>query len=328
MLNENLGNTMNSLFKKPSELTPKQAISAMIYGSPGSGKSTLACSVSNAVMLDYDGGVNRMNGAHRVPTLQITKWEETQDALAEIATTPEIKAIVVDTVGKMLAFIEDFIRRNTTYSRGGRAIDLNADGTLSLKGFGRRNTIFKEFLKQALTMGRNVIFVAHDREEKDGDETKVRADVGSTATANEIMRELDLVGYVEMIGNKRTILFTPCGRFYAKNTCNMPGVIDIPVVVDDKGNAVGENNFFDKVLERYNTRQQLDIETTSKYEELCELIESNANEITDAETANSYVEWVKGLEHIYNSKAKALTYLQQKVDALGLTFDKKTKTYA
>lgn len=54
-----------SLFKKPSELEVKPGIVAMVYGSPGSGKSTLACSAPNAVMIDTDGGVMRINGAHR-----------------------------------------------------------------------------------------------------------------------------------------------------------------------------------------------------------------------------------------------------------------------
>lgn len=56
-----------SLFKKPSELEVKPGIVAMVYGSPGSGKSTLACSAPNAVMIDTDGGVMRINGAHRDP---------------------------------------------------------------------------------------------------------------------------------------------------------------------------------------------------------------------------------------------------------------------
>lgn len=64
-----------SLFKKPSELTAKPGIVAMIYGQPGSGKSTLACSAPGAVMIDTDGGVMRINGAHQVPTLQVESWE-------------------------------------------------------------------------------------------------------------------------------------------------------------------------------------------------------------------------------------------------------------
>ena len=82
-----------SNFKQPSELRPKFAISALIYGSPGSGKSTLACSAPNAVLLDYDGGVTRMHGAHQIPTLQVQQWEQTAEALKEIKATPQIETV-------------------------------------------------------------------------------------------------------------------------------------------------------------------------------------------------------------------------------------------
>ena len=79
-----------SMFKKPSELQAKPGLVA------GSGKSTLACSAPGAVMLDYDGGVNRINGAHQVPTLQIKTWEETGEALKEIKESPEITSVLID----------------------------------------------------------------------------------------------------------------------------------------------------------------------------------------------------------------------------------------
>ena len=91
----------------------------MIYGPPGCGKSTLGCSAPRVVMLDYDGGVNRINGAHQVPTLQITKWEETTEAIAEIRKSNAIETVLIDTVGKQLAFMDDYIKRNPTYSKGG-----------------------------------------------------------------------------------------------------------------------------------------------------------------------------------------------------------------
>ena len=62
------------LIKKPNELTVKTTLSALIYGQPGMGKTTLALSAPNPVLFDYDGGIHRVNAAHRVPTVQITSW--------------------------------------------------------------------------------------------------------------------------------------------------------------------------------------------------------------------------------------------------------------
>ena len=59
------------LIKKSNELTVKTTLSALIYGQPGMGKTTLALSAPNPVLFDYDGGIHRVNAAHRVPTVQL-----------------------------------------------------------------------------------------------------------------------------------------------------------------------------------------------------------------------------------------------------------------
>ena len=64
-----------SLFKKPSELAINSTIKVLVYGAPGMGKSTLGLSAPSPVLLDFDGGVQRVNGAFQVPTLQVEKWE-------------------------------------------------------------------------------------------------------------------------------------------------------------------------------------------------------------------------------------------------------------
>lgn len=96
------------LIKKPNELTVKNALSALIYGQPGMGKTTLALSSPQPLLLDFDGGVHRVNAAHRVDTVQISKWEEVDEVLTsgEIA---EYKTIVIDTAGKMLSFMDKYI---------------------------------------------------------------------------------------------------------------------------------------------------------------------------------------------------------------------------
>lgn len=311
-----------SLFKKPSELIAKPGIVAMVYGSPGSGKSTLACSAPNSVMIDTDGGVMRVNGAHQIPTLQVTKWEEIVDAMAEVKQTPHIESVIIDTVGKMLSFMEDYIKRTAS----GKKIELNRDGSLSLKGYGRRKQMFIDFIKSVTTLGKNVIFVGHDKEESRGDETVIRPEVGGSST-NDLMKELDLVGYMEMNSNIRTISFTPTDRFYAKNTCDMPGVIPIPVLIDENKNIIRENNFFGSVITNYRNRIAENVSNNQKLEELKELIYSNVEEVKTAQDANNFIEWVQGLQHVYNSKAIASRAIANKATQLGLKFNKATKTY-
>lgn len=308
-----------SLIKKPSELEMKHTLTALIYGSPGVGKSSLACSAPNAVLFDFDNGVTRVNGAHRIDTVQVRSWEETLEALDEVKATPFYQTIIIDTVGKMMFFMEEYIKRTNPKMK-------QFDGSLSLKGFGQRKQMFLDFIKNCSAMGRNVIFVAHDIEQKRGDETIIRPEIGGSS-GNDLTKELDLVGYMEMYGNKRTISFTPCEKYIAKNTCNMPGIIEVPVLIDDKGALVSENNFMSRVLAAYTLRQEESKAMTAKFEQLRDQITTNVAEIKDAESANKFVSWLQSVEQVYNSKALARKLFQAKVEELGLTYDTENKAY-
>lgn len=112
------------LIKRPNELTVKTTLSALIYGQPGMGKTTLALSAPNPVLFDYDGGIHRVNAAHRVPTVQITSWDETNQVLSS-EEIKEFSTIVIDTAGKMLSFMDKAIMAANPKMK-------KADGTLSL----------------------------------------------------------------------------------------------------------------------------------------------------------------------------------------------------
>ena len=236
------------LIKKPGELTPKQTISALIYGQPGAGKTSLACSAPNAVLFDYDGGVNRINAAHQVPTVQIGSWEDTQEALKEIeAEMPECQTIIIDTVGKMLDYMSAYIIKKDSKMA-------KKDGTLQLQGYGVRKTMFSNFIKQLAISGKNVIFVAHEREEKQGENVVKRPEIGGSSAAD-LMKDIDLMGYIQLYGKERVICFDPTETYQAKNSCSLPGVSKIPVTVDENGNAVGKNNFFENVINTFIANQ-------------------------------------------------------------------------
>lgn len=308
------------IIKNPSELAAKQNLSILIYGQPGTGKTTLGCSAPNPILFDYDGGVQRINGAHQVPTVQVRSWEDTQEALKEIETDyPECKTIVIDTVGKMLDYMSDFIIRNDS-KMGMR------DGSLSLKGYGVRKTMFVNFIKQLFISGRSVVFIAHEKEDKDNDVVTKRPLIGGSS-ASDLITELDLVGYMQMFGKERTIAFNPTENYIAKNCCNMPPVVKLPVTVDDAGNAAAENNFIEGVIRKYQADQQSKISTNADFEALKEMIAAKVECITDADTANEVVDEVAKMQHIYNSKMIASKLISDKAKEIGISFNKLTKRY-
>ncbi len=309
-----------SMFKKPSELAYNSTIKALVYGQPGLGKSTLALSTPDPVLFDFDGGIQRVNGAFQCPTLQVQNWTEVLQALQELEKEPnDFKTIVIDTAGKMLDYMSTYIIQQD--NRLGKR-----DGSLTLQGFGARKIMFINFLKRVSMMGKHVIFVAHEREEKDGDIRIVRPEIGGSS-AGDLIKELDLVGYMQAIGNKRTISWTPQEKFYAKNTCNLPPMQEIPVIIDEQGKIIGHNDFMSNIFENYDNYLKQESNTRKEYDELISEIEGEVACISDAEQANSYVLSMKDKKQIWDSNAHAKSLITDRCKELGLKFNKTTKKY-
>ena len=313
-----------SFIKQPSEIEEKKNLVMMVYGEPGQGKTTLALSAPNPVLIDTDNGVGRTLAAHRCPTVQVKSWEDVIGALDEIAQAPQFQTIVVDTVGKLLDFMSDFIIRNDQKAR-------KRDGSLSLPGYGQRKTMFRDFIKRCMMMGRNVVFIAHASEEKVGDDYVVRPIVGGSSM-NDIMGELDLLGLLVNFGGKRLLLWGNDGTsgfaksFYSKNTCFLPNTMEIPVVADANGNVVNPNTFLAFVIGQYEKNQK-DKEVTNQ--EYGKLIASFTERISAAKTLKDFNKLREELvsedfKHVYDSKivlgkalnnaAKALAFVYSKVD--------------
>lgn len=307
------------IIKRPSELNVKATLSVLIYGQPGIGKTTLGVSAPDAVLFDYDGGVQRINGAHQVATLQPTSWEDTNAALQEIAQEmPEIKTIVIDTVGKMLDYMSAYIIRTDPKMA-------MRDGSLSLKGYGVRKTMFVNFIKQLALMGKNVIFIAHEREERRGEETFKRPEIGGSS-ANDLIKELDLVGYMYAVGKERIITFDPAEYYYAKNTCNLPAAIKLPVVVDETGKA-SQNVAMANIVKSYKAAQVKRQAMTAEYEQVLGIIAETMTFAKDADSLNEVMAKVFSLEQIYDSFLKAQKAVAAKGKELGLTYNTIAKRY-
>lgn len=308
------------IIKNPSELEVKNTISVLVYGQPGVGKTTLGCSAPTPVLFDYDGGVGRINGAHQVPTVQIRSWEDTGEALEEIRRDmPEVRTIVIDTVGKLLDYMSDYIIRTDSKMA-------QRDGSLSLKGYGVRKNMFVDFMRKLTICGLNVVFIAHEKEEKRGDDTVKRPEVGGSS-ANDLVKEMDLVGYVEMIGRDRTISYNPTEAFYAKNSCNLPDKYKLPMTVDEFGVAKGDNDYLTKIVESFKEEQRKTKEITSQYVELIDRLTKLIDEVKTVDELNKVMEAIKGARHIYNSKLIVARRIKDKATQMGAKLDRVNEVY-
>lgn len=310
-----------SLFKKPGELQVTTTVKALIYGQPGIGKSTLALSAPNPVMFDFDGGVQRVNGAFQCPTLQVNNWEEVQEALSELKKGDvECSTIVIDTAGKMLDYMGDYIIRHDEKMK-------QRDGSLSLKGYGARKVMFQNFLHQVTQMGKNIVFVAHEREEKDGEIKIVRPEIGGSS-AGDLIKELDLVGYMQAIGTKRTVSWTPQEKFYAKNACNLPQCHSVNEIIDKDGKATGNNDFMTIIFKNHTNYLASLRLVRQKYDKLLSSFMKGVDSVNDEKTANECFSKIEGFgSHIWDSKVQAEKKLEAKCSSIGLKFNQIEQRY-
>jgi hypothetical protein len=300
-----------SKIKKPFELKLQPLVKVLIYGQPGIGKTTVALSAPSPLILDFDNGIHRVNTLHQTDTVPIEKWEDVLEVLEEDLTA--YKTLIIDTAGKMLDYVSDYmIRQNPKYKRG--------DGQLTQQGFGARKLAFKSFFLKISQLQKHLVFVAHDKEEKDSDSKFIRPDVGGSSGAD-LIKEIDLVGYMEAIGKKRTISFDPCEKYYGKNTCQLPSLIELQELTPGTPNI-----FLTEVLVQYEKGLEGRRAMAEQYTELMETIREKVDSIVDAETANEVTEWAGNYTgHIWDSKIQAGYLLRSKAEELGLKLNKSKK---
>lgn len=304
-----------SKIRKPHELNVVTTLKALIYGQPGLGKTTFALSAPDPVLLDFDGGVHRVSPTHQKDTLQIESWQDCLDEL-NAGTLNPYKTIIIDTAGKMLDYLGTYlIQKNPKLGK--------SNGALSLQGYGERKMEFSNFIKRISTMGKHIIFIGHEKEEKDGEVNYKRPEVGGSS-GNDLYKELDLIGYMEAIGRKRTISFLPQEKYYAKNACGLNETIELPELKEGVA-----NDFFDKnIVQLYQTNLAERKEKVVEYNEVIGVIDAKIESIVSAETANEVVEWAKTFNgHIWGSKAVASQKLGDKAKELGLVFSRTSKKY-
>lgn len=305
-----------SLIKKPSELEIPSTVKMMIYGQAGMGKSTLALSAPKPLLLDFDNGVKRINMSHLegVDIVQITKWQDVQQVLQENLSAYE--TIVIDTVGKMMDFIISF-------KCGTRQP--------SIRDWGGINQEFTWLTRTVSSLNKNVVFVAHRDTRKEGDDT-VFIPALREKSYNAIVTELDVLGYLEMKNENghqvRTITFDPTSRNDGKNTCNLPGIISIPTIIDASGKATAKNDFIQSsVITPYISMLSVKKVETEKYNTLISEIKEGIEQITDAQSAQYFAEHITDYKHVGSSLMKARNLFSAKIKELGLSYDKETKTY-
>lgn len=302
------------LLKKPNELAENTLVAGLVYGQPGIGKSTLALSGPNPVMIDTDLGMKRVEKRFRVSCIQPQSYKEVLELFEGNELNP-FETIVIDTLGKFADMIGDYVCDINPKNRR------KEENALSIQGWGAVKAEFQRFLRIAKTKNKHLIFVAHEREEKEEDVVKKRPDV-SGSSGKDLVKDLDFMGYMQAKDNRRTISFTPSEKFYAKNSLRLPISIEVP----DTSKA--PNDFIKRhIIERTHQRIKEDEEMNKKYDGIISELSTAITSVTDAKTAAEVLEKINKFEVLWDSQRVAKSRLNEKAKELGLVYDRAAKVF-
>lgn len=196
---------------KKNDVTPERPVIIVLYGMPGSGKTSLSTTAENPILIDTDRGFDR--AAQRIDTLAAQTW---QDILAEYETLKGYKTVIVDTAR---AVLDDYLAAYVCEQN--YKLKTNA-----LKRYGQMGDEFKAFVNYLRLNDSDIVFVCHDKEDKEGDVIKHSPDC-TGQSKDLLIRIADQVGYVGIQNKQRVITFEPLDNYVGKNVAQL-GTIVIP----------------------------------------------------------------------------------------------------
>lgn len=307
------------MIRNPNEIQDGQKkIRMLIAGYPGIGKSTLALSAPRPLHIDVDFGIDRIEPRYRVPYIQPASYQEILDDL-QPQNLGDFDTLVFDTGGKLITLMSLWAMKKDP-KLGQR------DGSLSLKGYGFVGREFVRLMDYCFyELKKNIVIIFHAIEDKDGDNVRLRIKVEGQ-TKNNVWEPMDLGGFVEMMGNDRTIGFSNCERYFAKGTRGIHGVYKIPALTPES-----KNDFLTQLFAQYNAISEEEAvraqEEKDAYEEAMAEGKRLLASAVDADSFNAMAADFSAINHSLTSKAELTALWKAKVKELNLAYDRSTKLY-
>lgn len=300
---------------KPSELKfEDKKFCIVVAGVPGIGKTTLALSAPKPLLIDLDNGIDRVEARYRTDTDKVGSFEELQKDL----TTTDLsnyETIVIDTGGKLLEMLKPVVISEDP--KNGKR-----NGELTLQGYGAVKRRFSSFISFVKSLDKHLVIIFHATEVSLKDDmTGLRIRIEGRSR-DEVWDDVDIGGFVEMVGNKRTIGFNNCDRYYAKGTHGVHGVYEIPNL--DKGS---KNTFLTDLINKMITDLNSENSELQAYNEVMNTITPKIKSSGSKEALNASYEEMKNAHHSLTSKNELWAMINEKAKELGLKYDKGTNSF-
>lgn len=194
---------------RESDPIPVNRIVMLLYGQPGIGKTSLGFTAEKPLLLDFDDGAHR--GMFRKDAVAIGDWSEVSNLSPE--DLAPYKTIVVDTGGRALDKITAHMVRQDA-KLGSKT------GGLSLQGYGALKSTFSTWVRQLQQLGKDIVILAHDKEDKKGDELLIRPDFQG-GSYQEVVKVADCIAYMHQVNGKRVLDFSPTDMSIGKNCAGL-----------------------------------------------------------------------------------------------------------
>jgi len=305
--------------KKPEDFDlGEKKIRMLLAGPPGIGKSTLAMSAPAPLLIDTDGGFDRVEFMYRKDRLVASSYQEILDDLQPQNLT-EYQTLVIDTAGKMQSYM-------TAWAIAQDAKNGQRGGALSQRGYGAIKREFNRLIDYMfVTLQKNIIVICHSVEEKEDDVTKQRLKLEG-GFKNDVWEPMDLGGFIEIQGKDRILSLANTEKHFGKCTHGLKPAYLIPDL--SKG---GENNFLTNLFAEYNAVNASEAKQIEEAKALYQAAMTGGRaliaDVKDADTANETFPLLAKLEHRLTSEREIKYEWAVKMKELGLIFDKAAGKY-
>ena len=289
------------------------AIITYIYADPGLGKTSLGFTADKAVLFDFDKGSHRTGELRRGAVIQVQQWKDVADLTPQDLAS--FNTVVIDTVGAMLESIKTHLLLTKNNKQ--------QDGSLKLKAQGLANQTFKQYVNTLISLGKDVVFIAHASEDHNNDQIIYRPELGGK-NRNELYRIADIMGYLTTVTtgegkNARVINFKPSPTHHAKNSGALGGETGEVWVPDLKLHPTFLADLIADAKAHINTLTPAQIALNKALEDLDNWKQS-CEEAVYASDLNHLTETLKlDKEHTYYQNMRQAMLARAKV--LGCTFD-------
>ncbi|MEG2267718.1 MAG: ATP-binding protein [Acinetobacter sp.] len=295
------------------------AIITYIYADPGLGKTSLGFTGDKAISFDFDRGAHRTGELRRGAVVPVQQWSDIEN-IKEQDLAP-YNTVVIDTVGAMLESIKTHLLLTKNNKQ--------QDGSLKLKAQGLANQTFKQYVNTLISLGKDVVFIAHASEDQNGDQVIYRPELGGK-NRNELYRIADIMGYMTTVTtgegkNARVINFKPSPTHHAKNSGALGGETGEVWVPDLKTTPTFLADLITQAKAHINTLTPAQIASNKALEDLGNWKQS-CEEAVYPSDLNHLTETLKlDKEHVYYQNMRQAMLARAKV--LGCTFDIPRETW-